>query len=58
MYAAGASVVPAEDVLADALFLVSNPGWTPADLDAAPAELVDVIRLARTALAKASHDPA
>lgn len=56
MYAAGAVVVPKEDVLSDALFLLSNPGWTPADLDAAPAELVDVIRLGRTALARASHD--
>ena len=56
MYAAGASVVPTDDVLSDALFLIANPGWTPADLDSAPAELVDVIRMARMALAKASRD--
>jgi hypothetical protein len=56
VYAAGATVVPSEDVLGDALFLIANPGWTPADLEAAPADLVDVIRMARMALAKASHD--
>ena len=56
MYAAGAAVRPGEDVLSDALFLIANPGWTPADLDAAPSELVDVIRLARSAMARASRD--
>jgi hypothetical protein len=56
VWAAGASVLPSDDVLGDALFLVANPGWTPADLDAAPAELVDTIRLARAAIARASRD--
>jgi hypothetical protein len=56
VYAAGAAVVPRDDILSDALFLVSNPGWTPADLDAAPAELVDVIRMVRGAMARASRD--
>lgn len=55
MWAAGASVRPSEDILSDALFLLTNPGWTPADLDAAPAELVDVMRLGRVAMARASE---
>ena len=39
-------------MLADALFLLANPGWSWQDLQSAPDEVVQVLRLARHKIAQ------
>ena len=48
-------MTPDSDVLADALFLLSSPGWSWRDLQDAPDELVDTMRIARLKLSQQAN---
>jgi hypothetical protein len=44
-----------DPLLVDALWLVNHPAWSWSDLQAAPAEIIDLITRAESAIAKARN---